>query len=65
MKSSITILVVDDEMMMRNILEKILVRDGYNVLMAENSQQALEIMGNEKVDIIISDMKMPQMNGFE
>ena len=65
MKNSITILVVDDELMMRNLLEKILVRDGYNVKTAENGQDALEVLKREKIDIVISDMKMPEMNGFD
>jgi DNA-binding NtrC family response regulator len=65
MKSSITILVVDDEEMMRNLLEKILGREGYKIKTAEDGQAALEVLKSEKVDIIISDMKMPRMNGFE
>ncbi|MBN1211683.1 MAG: response regulator [candidate division Zixibacteria bacterium] len=65
MKNTITILVVDDELMMRNLLEKILVRDGYNVITAENGQDALEVLKTEKTDIVISDMKMPEMNGFD
>jgi len=65
MKNSITILVVDDELMMRNLLEKILIRDGYNVITAENGQDALEVLNKDKIDIVISDMKMPEMNGFD
>ena len=65
MKGSITLLVVDDEMVMRNLLEKILSRDGYKVLLAENGEQALEVLETERVDIVISDMKMPRMSGFE
>jgi len=65
MKNSITILVVDDELMMRNLMEKILVRDGYNVITAENGEAAIKILKSQKVNIVISDMKMPQMNGFD
>ena len=65
MKNTINILVVDDELMMRNLLEKILSRDGYKVITAENGQDALEVLQKDKVDIVISDMKMPEMNGFE
>lgn len=65
MKSTISILVVDDEEMMRNLLTKILSREGYKMLTAENGNHALEIIKTDKVDLIISDMKMPQMNGFE
>ena len=65
MKSTITILVVDDEQMMRDLLSKILTRDGYNVLTAEDGQAALEVLEKSTVDLIISDMKMPRLNGFE
>ncbi|MDD3732190.1 MAG: response regulator [candidate division Zixibacteria bacterium] len=65
MKNTITIMVVDDELMMRNLLEKILQRDGYKVVTAENVQKALEILNRDKIDIVISDMKMPEMNGFD
>lgn len=65
MKSSVSILIVDDEEMMRNLLSKILSREGYRISSAEDGQTALETMGQEKIDIVISDMKMPRMNGFE
>lgn len=65
MKNTITIMVVDDELMMRNLLEKILQRDGYKVVTAENVKKALEILNRDKIDIVISDMKMPEMNGFD
>ena len=65
MKSDVSILVVDDEEMMRNLLEKILGREGYKIKTAEDGIAALEMLKSEPVDIIISDMKMPRMNGFE
>ena len=65
MKNNITILVVDDEMMMRNLLKKILSNDGFKVILAEDGEDALRILGNSKVDLIISDMKMPNLNGLE
>ncbi len=65
MKSSVSILVVDDESMMRNLLERILSRDGYQVLSAEDGQDALRVLENGSVDIIISDLKMPRMSGFD
>jgi len=64
-KKNITILVVDDEMMMRNLLKKILSNDGFNIVLAEDGEDALRILGNSKVDLIICDMKMPTMSGFE
>lgn len=65
MKKSISILVVDDESMMRSLLTKILSREGYNILTAEDGVQAMEMLGREKIDIVLSDIKMPRMNGFE
>jgi DNA-binding NtrC family response regulator len=64
-KTDVTILVVDDELMMRSLLEKILSREGYNILTAGDGLDALEVLAREKVDLIISDMKMPRMCGFE
>lgn len=65
MKKTISILIVDDESMMRNLLTKILTRDGYNVCIAENGEVALQVLEDKKIDLIISDLKMPRMNGFE
>ncbi|MEW6050507.1 MAG: response regulator [Candidatus Zixiibacteriota bacterium] len=59
------ILVVDDEAMMRALLEKILSRDGYQVLSATDGAAALEILKSQKVNLVISDIKMPRLNGFE
>lgn len=65
MKSTITILVVDDEAMIRNLLEKILTKEGYKILLAKDGQEALEIINAKKVDMIVSDMKMPRMSGLD
>jgi DNA-binding NtrC family response regulator len=65
MKSAVSILIVDDEEMMRSLLEKILGREGYKIKTAEDGVAALEVLRSEKIDIIVSDMKMPRMNGFE
>ncbi len=65
MKSGITILVVDDEQMMRDLLQKILSRDGYSVSTAEDGEAALKMLESVSVDIVISDIKMPRLNGFE
>lgn len=59
------ILVVDDEEIMRSTAQEILENLGYEVLIAENGEQALEIYAGEKdkIDLIILDMIMPVMNG--
>ncbi len=65
MKSSISILIVDDESTMRGLLEKILAREGYQMYTACNGVAALEQLSERRFDIVISDMKMPEMGGFE
>jgi two-component system response regulator PilR (NtrC family) len=65
MKQSITIMVVDDELMMRKLVEKVLTRDGFQVVLAEDGEEALHILAQRRVEIIISDIKMPRLNGFE
>ena len=65
MKNKITIMIVDDEEMKKNFLDKILSREGYNIIAANDGVHALEVLNENHVDLIISDMKMPRMNGFE
>ncbi len=65
MKQSITVMVVDDELMMRKLVEKVLTRDGFQVVLAEDGEDAIRVLSEKRVDIIISDIKMPRMNGFE
>lgn len=60
-----TILAVDDEPMVRMILEAHLAANGYRVLMASSGQEALEILGVEDVDLILLDVMMPRMSGYE
>jgi len=59
------ILVVDDEEGIRDMSELLTVRAGYEVSTAENGLDALLKMKRASPDIIISDLKMPQMSGFE
>ena len=60
-----TILVVDDEEMLRNLLRKILVKEGYRVLTASSAPEALEKLSSESIDLVVSDVQMPEMDGFE
>jgi response regulator RpfG family c-di-GMP phosphodiesterase len=59
------ILVVDDEMVIRQILADFLSMEGYQVEIAEDGQEALERLAAAPFDILISDMKMPRMGGIE
>lgn len=65
MKAECKILIVDDEEMLRNLLVKILVQEGYDVDTAENGEEALDKLSQTPYDLLISDIKMPKMNGFE
>ena len=57
------ILGVDNEETIRETLLKILEREGYDVLTADDGQAAMEIIRDPEVDVIISDVCMPRMNG--
>ena len=65
MKKEIAILVVDDEPMMQTLLEKILTRDGYRVLVAGDGSEALKVMTTTDISIVISDLQMPGMSGLD
>jgi two-component system response regulator PilR (NtrC family) len=59
------ILVVDDERSMRELLAIVLRREGYEVLLAENGRDAVAALEREPVDLLISDIKMPDLSGVE
>ena len=65
MKEYTRILVVDDEVLIQNILRKILEKEGYQVRTATSGSEALKLMAAEPADIVISDVRMPEMDGFE
>lgn len=65
MKSATTILIVDDEPVIQSLLEKILAREGYRTFVAGDGASALEILSRESVSLVLSDIKMPGMSGFE
>lgn len=58
------ILVVDDEENARLALSKILVREGYDVTSAGNGYEALNYLRGKEVELIITDINMPEMNGM-
>ncbi len=59
------ILVVDDERSMRELLAIVLRREGYEVLLAESGHAAIATLEREPVDLLISDIKMPDLSGVE
>ena len=59
------ILVIDDERSIRSTLKEILEYEGYQMDEAPDGMTALELAGKEKYDVILCDIKMPQMDGIE
>lgn len=59
------VLVVDDNEMNRDMLLRRLQRQGYEVVVAENGVRALELMQEYAFDLILLDIMMPQLNGYE
>ena len=58
------ILVVDDEMLIRNVINEYLKREGFEYIEAENGEQAINIIKKENIDLIIMDVMMPRLDGF-
>ena len=60
-----TILIVDDEKNYLVVLDALLAPDGYEVITKNNAVDALKIIGETDLDLVITDMKMPEMSGME
>ncbi|MBN2643988.1 MAG: response regulator [Desulfuromonadaceae bacterium] len=58
------ILIVDDEENSRMGLAQLLIREGYQVCCAADGQEALEVLRRQVVDIVLSDIRMPGINGI-
>src|SRR6267142_5356650 len=59
------LLIVDDELGMRQFLTHLFQREGHNVRAAENGREAMKLLHVAPSDLIISDVRMPDMNGIE
>ena len=60
-----TALVVDDSFTMRNMVSLALKEQNFDVVTAEDGKDALKVSTGKKFDVIITDINMPNMNGFE
>ena len=60
-----SILIVDDEKNVVNLLDKMLEKQGYSTYNAYNGKEALDIIDRNQIDIVISDIRMPEMDGIE
>ena len=59
-----SILVVDDELLIRDLLYDFFQQEGWNISVAENGEKALEILRARKVDLVLTDIKMPHIDGL-
>ena len=60
-----TVLIIDDEKKLSGLLTRILELEGYRVLQAFTGKDGLRILGSSEVDVVISDVKLPDVNGVE
>ena len=59
------VLIVEDDLYLNEALESMLLDCGYNVFKAEDGEKALEILDVEPIQFVVSDVQMPNKNGFE
>ncbi len=64
-KTSATLLIIDDDEVVRASLAAYLEDSGFSVLQASNGQQGLQVFEQDKPDLVICDLRMPQMGGLE
>lgn len=60
-----TILIVEDNPDMRELFAEVLSESGYKCLSASNGDEAMDIMDEDVVDLVVADIMMPKMNGYE
>ncbi len=65
MSASLSILILDDEPKMGKILSRVLEREGHRVRACTDPQAALELIDRDSADLLLTDLKMPGMNGLE
>lgn len=59
------VMVVDDSLTVRRVTQRLLQREGYRVQLAKDGLEALELLGSEKPAVVLSDIEMPRMDGFD
>ncbi|MCB1995855.1 MAG: response regulator, partial [Rhodoferax sp.] len=59
------VMVVDDSLTVRRVTQRLLVREGYRVVLAKDGMDALERLAEERPAILLSDIEMPRMDGFD
>ena len=64
-QASPLILVVDDSLTVRRVTQRLLVREGYRVILAKDGIEALERLAEDLPQVVLSDIEMPRMDGFD
>ena len=59
------ILICDDEILIRNVIKEYLLLENYVVLEAENGLEAVDVVKNNDVDLVVMDIMMPKMDGYQ
>ena len=65
LKGSETILIVDDELALRDLAVQHLEGEGYRTLIADSGQSAIDMLNAEEVDLVLTDVIMPEMDGYQ
>ena len=60
-----TLLLIDDEPRLRQLLARILQLEGYTILEADTAKSGLKVLEREEVQVVLSDVKLPDKNGIE
>jgi len=64
-KDVIRIMVVEDELNIGKLMKAVLEQNGYEVVLSQDGIEALEILGKQHIDLLVVDIMMPQMDGYE
>jgi chemosensory pili system protein ChpA (sensor histidine kinase/response regulator) len=59
------IMIVDDSLTVRKVTSRMLLREGFDVVTAKDGVDALQVLGEQTPDVILLDIEMPRMDGFE
>lgn len=59
------VLIIDDEPELRNLIKRLLELEGFSILTAGNSAEALEILNKNEIDMVVSDVRLPDKSGLE
>ena len=65
MQKKIKVLIIDDEPSVANALEMILQDNGYDTLVARNGREGLELARSQHVDVVVTDLRLPDISGLE